>query len=228
MARNPNSDPSNQNRPPREDKPPMSKESKFIGFLVLGFGVLAIITVLILAFGGEKEVAVSYKKVEPVRNLAPELMPNKRAAAVKKATPKKDELLFKRNPDFDAAKMNGEWQAMIGKYTAVLQIDKNVYQVILATQDPMGTRVYSSGTFKVLEDLVMLMPRRDWPKPASASKDIKYRSMTSAQIPVVAFFDGEEMIWQNPPKSEKRVLSPYKSPLMMSQDQEAILWKRLK
>ena len=206
----------------------MSKESKFIGFLVLGFGVLAIFTVLILAFGGDKKETAVAKKVEPVRNLAPELMPNKRPLATQKATPKKDKLLFKRNPDFNAAKMNGEWQAFIGKYTAVLQIDKNVYQVILATEDPRSTRIYSSGTFKVLEDLVMLAPRRDWPKPTSASKNNRYRNLTAAQIPVVAFFEGEEMIWQNKPHSEKRVLSPYQSPLLMSQDQDAILWKRLK
>lgn len=215
----------------------MSKESKFIGYLVLGFGVLAIITVLILAFGGDdantRKTSKTTKKETPVREavkLAPELLPAAPTPApvVKKVEPSKPELLFKRNPDFDAAKMNGEWQAFIGEYTAVLQVDKNVYQVILASENEQVARIYSSGTFKVMEDMVMLTPQKNWPEPTTDSKDIKYRKLTTAAFPVVAYFDDGEMIWQNPPRSEKRVLAPRKSPLLLSQDQEAILWKRLK
>ncbi len=229
MARTPSSNPSNQNRAARA---PMSKESRFIGYLVLGFGVLAIITVLILAFGGgEKTEKKNTKKETPVQEvvkLAPELLPAAPAPVVKKVEPLKEELLFKRNPNFDAAKMNGEWQAAIGDYTAVLQVDKNVYQVILAGENEQVARIYSSGTFKVMEDIVMLTPQKNWPQPATESKEIKYRKLTTAAFPVVAYFNDDEMIWQNPPRSEKRVLTPRKSPLLLSQDQEAILWKRLK
>ena len=210
----------------------MSKESKFIGYLVLGFGVLAIITVLILAFGGaDKKTTKTTKKETPVKEvvkLAPELLPSAPTAVPKKTEAPQQELLFKRNPDFEAEKMNGEWQASIGQYTAVLQVDKNVYQVILASENEQVARIYSSGTFKVMEDMVMLTPQKNWPQPAAASKEIKYRKLTTAAFPVVAYFDGDEMIWQNPPRTEKRVLAPRKSPLLLSQDQEAILWKRLK
>ena len=66
----------------------MSKESKFIGYLVLGFGVLAIITVLILALGGaDKKTTKTTKKETPVKEvvkLAPELLPSAPTAVPKK------------------------------------------------------------------------------------------------------------------------------------------------
>ena len=230
MDQPPKSNPVNQNRRPvsaRVKGAPMSKESKFIGYIVLGFGFLAVIAVLILALGGGNktvsDTAVETPKETP-QSLAAELRETPKAIK----TPEKKDLFFKRDADFDAAKMNGDWQAAIGQFTAVLQIDKNVFQIILASPSRPNKRIYSAGTFKVLEDIIVLTPELSWPKPASSDASVAYDRLAISSYPVIATFDGGNLLWQNPPQSEKRVASPYRTPLVMSEDQDLIVWKRLK
>ncbi len=177
----------------------MSRESRFVGYLVLGFGVLAIIAVLIIALGGKKEET-------PV---------------VAGAKPEAQSLIAQSD-------MEGDWQAAIGKFTAVLQIRKNVYQIILAQPDPNAPRYYSSGTFKVVEDVMVLTPRIDWPPPASpAGKKIGYSILTQAPFPMIAVFKDGGMLWQNPPQSEKRVRAPLTSPIFKSERVDYVSWKKL-
>lgn len=227
--------PPQKTRPPSSGRPArksvQSKESRFIGYVVLGFGVLAVITVLILAFGGRqasKTAEVPEAKTETATNAQALIADLNTAPATIKAREKK-ELYFERDADLDAGDMEGDWQAAIGRYTAVLQIRKDVFQLILATPDPASPRLYSSGTYKVLEDIVLLTPRMDWPEPATAGgKAASYSKLTRAPFPVLARFDGDKMLWQNVPTSETRVLAPYTSPLFMSEDVGVAVWTRLK
>lgn len=138
------------------------------------------------------------------------------------------DLFFKRDKNFKAGRMEGDWQASIGRYTAVLQIRNDVFQLILASADPMAPRFYSSGTYKVLEDIVMLNPQQSWPPPAiPKGKVIAYDKLTRAPFPVIARFDGDTMLWQNVPQDEKRVVAPYTSPLFMSENVKVATWKKL-
>lgn len=198
---------------------------------MLGFGVLAVIAVLVLAFG--KSDAPSKPETPQVAAQKPasagDLMADLTAAPqAVKPVPKVD-LFFERDADFAAAKMEGDWQSTIGRYTVVLQIREGVYQLILASADPAAPRYYSSGTYKVIEDIIMLTPRMDWPAPASVGgKIIAYEKLTRAPFPVIARFEGGNMLWQNIPQAEKRVTGPYTSPLFMSEDVKLATWKRLK
>ena len=198
---------------------------------MLGFGVLAVIAVLILAFGKDdaapspEAAKLAEQKPTNARDLMADLTD---APQSPKPVPKVD-LFFERDADFAAGKMEGDWQSAIGRYTAVLQIREGVYQLILASTDPVAPRYYSSGTYKVIEDIVMLTPRMDWPAPASVGgKIIAYEKLTRAPFPVIARFDGGDMLWQNIPQAEKRVTAPYTSPLFMSEDVKLATWKRLK
>lgn len=208
-----------------------SPESRFIGYLVLGFGVLAVIAVLILAFGNDdvpsKPEAAKIEQAAPAN--AKDLMADLSAAPQPTKPAPKVDLFFERDPDFAAGKMEGDWQGAIGRYTAVLQIREGVYQLILASTDPVAPRYYSSGTYKVVEDIIMMTPRMDWPAPASVGgKIIAYEKLTRAPFPVIARFEGGNMLWQNIPQAEKRVTGPYTSPLFMSEDVKLATWKRLK
>lgn len=227
---------------PRRQQP-ISKESRFVGYLVLGFGLLAVIAVLVLAFsGGDNASAPAVEKSADATSAtpattqpAPALLPSDlvndlselESRRAKPVTANRD-LLFERTPKFDAGKMEGDWQAMIGRYTAVLQIRKDVYQIILASSDPSTPRYYSSGTFIVNEDIITLSPRQDWPPPSSTVKGAGYSKLTRGPFPIIARFDSGKMLWQNPPASEKRVNGPHISPIFMSESVRLASWQKIK
>ncbi len=204
----------------------MSRESRFIGYLVLGFGVLAVVAVLVLALGGGEAENNTRDTAQQSAN-ARDLMSDLAAAPVQTQPAPVKDLFFERDADFDAGDMEGDWQASIGRYTAVLQIRKDVYQLILASPDPVAPRFYSSGTFKVIEDIIMLSPRRDWPAPKS-NGNVAYSQMTQAPFPVIARIEDGKLLWQNVPQSERRVTAPYTSPLFMSENVKLATWQKLK
>lgn len=206
--------------------PPPSRESRFIGYLVLGFGLLAVIAVLILAMGkkDESSQAADAQKQTTTGDLRAALS----ASTPRAVKPPKQELFFERDADLNADRMHGNWQASIGRYTAVLQLRKDVYQLILASSDPNAPRIYSSGTYKVIEDIAMLTPNVDWPTPAvPQGRVVIYNKMTRAPFPVLVKFEGDQMLWQNVPASEKRVRGPYTSPLFMTEKVKVAFWKKL-
>ncbi len=210
-----------QAKAPRNAILALSHESRFIGYVVLGFGLLAVVALIIILLSGSNERQDAAR--QPQR-LVPEMTDTQ---TMPRPVPKK-ELYFKRNPDLDAGDITGGWQTNIGKYTAAIQMEKGVYQVILAQPDPYAPRLYSSGTYKILEDIILLTPRLDWPTPAAPKgKKIGYQVLTSAPFPLIAVMEGKKMIWQNPPQSEKRVLVPYKSPLFMDEGVDYVVWQRV-
>lgn len=208
-----------------------SPESRFIGYVVLGFGLLAVIAVLVLALGGRgsdnQDTQNDKASVQAnAGDLRTDMSSRGQVAAPVPETEK--DLFFKRDKKFKAERMEGDWQAAIGRYTAVLQIRKDVYQLILAKTDPAAPRLYSTGTYTVNEDIITLTPQESWPAPASPKgRIIAYDKLTRAPFPVIARFDGDTLLWQNVPQDEKRVVAPYTSPLFMSEDVKVATWKKL-
>lgn len=225
--------PSGNNGAPRPRRRPaqtsQSRESRFIGYLVLGFGVVAVLAVLIMAFG-RKDVPVNKDAPKPASaNEIKADLGNSTGSSTAAPSPIRSDLFFERDPDFDAGDMEGDWQTTIGRYTAVLQVRKGVYQIILAGPNPNTPRFYSTGTMKVTEDIIMLNPRMDWPPPKSpAGKVVVYTKLTRAPFPVIAKFDGGKMLWQNVPQEEKRVSAPFTSPLFKSENVKLAIWQPLK
>lgn len=212
----------------RPAPPPRSAESKFIGYLVLGFGLIAVIAVLLLAFmGNNPDTDVAQPSQEQTKNISTN-MEARFTAPPPIASKPKVELHFKRQPDFKAVQMEGNWQATIGTYTAVLQVNKNVYQIILVSNAQPGMpRFYSSGSYKVQEDMIVFTPRVDWPQPATQNKSIVYQRITRAPFSMISAFYEGKMLWQNLPPDETRVLRLANTPLFMSENVDYVVWQKM-
>lgn len=262
--------PANANapRPRRSAKngPPLSPESKFIGFLVLGFGVIAVIAVLILAFskrGGDNapDPAVSnagtvseqtQKEIEaglaptinrppqqdpaivPPANVAQDLSASlsrdlaKDEEQARKASIRK-EFYFDRQKDFKLSSAQGTWVATVGRYTAVMTIADDKFQIVMADVNKYGTRYYSSGFISQQEDILILDPHDDWPPPATPpGQKIDYNVIARSKFPALAAIHGGKMYWQNPPQRLTKVSVPYMLPIIMGQNQDYIIWHRPK
>lgn len=206
-------------------RPMTPQQSQLVGYVVLGAGVLAVIGVLMLAFSGNAPTSVPEPSPQVAESLQEDisrqtLAPNKSAAP-----PAQPKLVLKRQK-VSAGSLTGGWKALIGDYIAVIQMDKGAYQVILAHADPVVPRLYSSGTYALMDDIITLSPRSDWKAPTPpAGSGIRYERLTRGDYSMIAGFKDGAMIWQNVPDDEKR-LSASRSPLLLEQDDDYIVWKK--
>lgn len=196
-----------------------------MGYLVLGLGILAVVTVLMLAFGGDSvdtnepapDAAVS-------ANLQSGLSENMKGAQAPQQTAPAP-LALARQKKVDIGDLDGGWKASIGPYVGVLQMEKGLFEVILARPEPELARLYSSGTYTIMDDIVVLKPRLDW-KPPTAQPGFRYERLTTGSYPMIVGFKNGAMVWQNVPQTEKRIYVPTRSPLLLDKTREYIVWKR--
>ena len=241
--------PANVNRPPeitvrapKRMKMPVSMESRFIGYLVLGFGVLAVIAVAILALNAGDDAPAS-AVVAPVSAPSTAVAPTKTSSQVAQdmATELRDkpitvpvkkierkDLYFKRQPEISATAVEGSWQSQIGNRTAVLKMSGGSYQISIGTTEQPNMRIYSSGTYKKTEDIFVFTPQEQW-SPPTVPKDqtLYYKPLTRAPFPVIAAIDGGKMLWQNPPPQETRVDVPYSMVLLTPHDTPYVVWQKM-
>jgi hypothetical protein len=219
-----NDQPPQSGRPRHRPAPhPPSQESRFIGYVVLGFGALAVIAVLMLAFGGSNDVELTAEQTA----LGEELT-RIEAPSEAEAQKPQQKLYLKRQKKIDADDMQGGWQAVIGDYLTVLQIQKGAFQIIMALPDPNRPRKYYSGTYRILDDLIVLKPEFKWGAPKRPpGSDITYTRLTASSFPMIVGFDKGNMVWQNAPRSETRVYVPPRSPLLSGTNMDYIIWKKM-
>lgn len=240
----------------KKAKPP-SAESRYIGYLVLGFGVLAVVAVAILALSGRKDAGTQNKTVEAQAQILtqaqkaaaqPQIAVEKPPMSANVATraaqdlmqdlngqtlaaPREqaeDGLYFPRQPKVKRENLEGTWRGVVGRYAVALKMQGGTYQIILANPDEYSRRLYSSGEYKITEDIIEFSPRRDWPAPTPpVGTDVRYQNITSSPFPVIAAMDKGEMLWQAPPVSETRVLEMTRMPILLSEKQDFIVWQKL-
>lgn len=203
----------------------MSAESRFIGYVVLGFGILAVVAVLMLAFMGRTPETKVVQQPDPQKT---EAIAGKSIPLIKppKPIPPPPEYTspFKRQPEFNKDDLDGNWQTMIGKYTSVLQMNKGVYQVILAGDNPKTPRYYSSGTYKVIEDIIVFEPQLDWPPPITKTGRDNYQTITLAPFNMMTALKDGKLLWANIPPNENRASRIVQPPLFMSEDVDYVVW----
>jgi hypothetical protein len=208
---------------PRPRPAPVSKsrESRFIGFLVLGFGALAVIAVLMMAFSGPDAVPLTQEQEVLSKELAAVESPSAPAQVAQQKP------VLKRQKKISESDMQGGWQAVIGDYLTVLQIQKGAFQIIMALPDPQMPRKYFSGTYTILDDMIVMKPVFKWGEPKKpAGSTITYSRLTSSSIPMIVGFDRGNMVWQNVSQDETRIYVPLRSALLAGSDQDYIVWKK--
>ncbi len=217
--------PQQNSRKRRRPPAPPPKESRLIGYIVLSVGAIALISMLVIAFIGRTPRPPA--NAVPAKTLVPELM-DLSEGPPPPPPQTDDQLKIDRQPDINLKEMEGAWQAMVGDYTGVLQLQKGSYQIILAQSDPRMARLFSSGTYKTMEDIIVLTPRLDWQTPTSAQGNaVNYQILTRGMFPVLVSMRGGKMTWQNPPQNEKRVVVPFRSPVLAAGNVDFITWQRL-
>jgi len=200
----------------------MSRESQFVGYLVLGLGVLSVITVIILAFSNR---GVDTDEKAPDARITASLESGLSKGMTSGAAKADNaQLAMARQSGIKAGDLQGGWKAAIGPYVGVLQMDKGVFQIIMARPEPEFSRLFSAGTYKLVDDLIVFTPQMDW-KPAGAG-NVRYERLTAGQYPMIVGFKNGAMVWQNVPQSEKRVYVPSRSPLLSDTDKNYIVWKK--
>ncbi|MFA5593337.1 MAG: hypothetical protein WC989_08505 [Micavibrio sp.] len=224
----------------------MHDNPQLVGYAVLAIGVSLVLGVIYLAFfaGGSAVRQAPMPDGQMAQALVSDLpaLPRQQGTGAGAAIPQgsttrisppapvrpQSQLAIRRQSGIDAAQMKGAWQGMIGRFTAVLQLDGVVYQVILASADPNASRIYSSGTYKIMDDIITLTPRSDWPEPVSgAGARVSYDKLTRAPFSLIAGFQQGRMVWQNVPEGEKRVLTTRTSPLFRSENVNYVVWQRV-
>jgi hypothetical protein len=208
-------------------RPMTPQQSQMLGYAVLGVGVIAALSVLILAFRGFGGGGDVFNVPEPAPQVAEKLQEDisRQPRSAPPAPAQEPKLVIKRQK-INSGNVTGGWKALIGDYIAVIQMDKGAYQIILAPADPVVPRLYSSGTYSVLDDIITFRPRSDWKAPTPpAGVNIRYERLTRSDYSMIVGFKDGAMIWQNVPEDEKRI-SAYRSPLLIEQDEDYIVWKK--
>ena len=209
-------------------RPPQSRESKFIGYLVLGFGIVAVVAVLLLAFmgGGAPDMNVQQPTPSQTAKISP-TKPQELIQARAPVPPPEYKPPFKRQPNMDVAGLNGNWQGMIGPFTAVVQMNKGVYQIVVASDNISMPRYYSSGTYKVLEDMITFTPQNNWPKPLTQSGKGSYQAITRSPFSLMSAFYEGKMLWANVPPTEERVRRYLQVPVFMNENVDYVVWQKI-
>lgn len=207
-------------------KPEPTRESRFIGYVILGFGAVALLSMLIIALNSpsidtdealpdEQTTARLQETIQQTQTPAPRAQPASSPAA---------QLVLPRVKSVNESQVAGGWQAQIGDYVAVLQMKGGAFQVILAHPDPARARLYSSGVYRLIDDIVALEPRLDWKAPVS--QGVFYERLTTGSYPMIAGFKDGAMVWQNVPRDDRRIYAPPRSPLLLDPARNYIVWRK--
>lgn len=208
-------------KPPVRRGQPASREAQWIGFLILGFGVLAVIAVGILAYN---RFAKDNPEREAVSELAKSIESARKQEQKEPQNPAPQKPAYKRQHSLQIKDIEGTWQTSLPDGQAVFQLEGRVYSMIVAFNDPRLNRFYSSGTYDIREDIVILEPRLDWQLPEDG---FEYSTLAMSHFPVLISVQRGQMIWQIPPTGEGIYVPPVHPFLRLTQDKTAV-WKTLR
>lgn len=214
-------------------------DQNLVGYIVLGVGVLAVLGVVALAIytrsaSDEQTLVEARAKQERDAKEAGLIDQMKESVlnAPKAAPPPQEkprESYFNRQPDIQLAEIKGAWKANMGDYVAFLDLQDDVYQIVIVNTKTPVKRVYSRGVYTLYQDILLFIPRTNWPPPAPPAGDpsVFYEQLIQSEFPLLVAMQKGNMLWQNPPQSEKRVSAPRRSPVFMTNDIRYVVWRRM-
>jgi hypothetical protein len=208
---------------------PSSPESRWIGFLVLGFGLMAVIAVGLL-FMAQKAPPAQESPAPAVDSVSPA----PQATAGKQnltdslqaiGTARKEEDETPALGKADARSIEGVWEARLNDGKAVIELKGGSYRLITDSNDEVSRqRYFSSGGYKVIEGgVLVLTPSAD---AAAPEDDYTYNPIYLGEIPVVIGLREGRMVWLAP-GPEVRIFVPTIHPFLRLAPDGVAVWSPL-
>ena len=207
---------------PRKTKPArkQSSESRWIGFLVLGFGILAVVAVGLLALQNSKGVEDTINQqaaqsAEEQNDLAEAL------DGIRDGVRTQQENAIE---DADLDTIKGVWETQLVSGKAVIELKKSKYRMIVAGDGESSRRYYSNGTYEIMEDGVLVLTPNLTSRPPQDS--YRYSHVHRGPIPVKIGQQEGYMIW-TPPGIQSKVFVPSIHPFLRLASEQIAVWKKL-
>jgi hypothetical protein len=189
-------------QPPR--RAPMSAQSKWVGIVVLGFGIVAVAATIMLALhvrsGSSAATGPSAEETaaQEQEDMAQSLQSMKSAPAEQKQP--EIRVSAERQKKIKEKDIAGLWQTQIDGGKAVLQIENGIYRIIVSFENKNLERRFSNGTYKMIGDILVLSPRSDWGPPEDQNNQAaadNYRTLTGSDFPVLVSKQGGKTVWMS-------------------------------
>lgn len=187
-----------------KQKPPVPKkaqqQSQLIGYAVLGFGILALLVVGVMAWS----------------RFAPQHGTESVGA---------DEIHKEgRAPRLTAENIEGDWQASFLDYTALFQAHAGTFQVLALRAFPTAPRYYARGTYTLNGAFMTMTPDNSLGSPADEDPQNRYLHLGHRPFTVeVRFKDGGQLWFVGPTDPVYPRKNPA-HPLIQFSDKDYILW----
>lgn len=182
---------------------PMSAQSKWVGVVVLGFGVVAVAATIMLALHVRNGAPSAADKPSPE-----EIAQQEKEDMTQSLQSMKSEPLEEKQPEVQVSAERqkkikekdivGLWQTKIDGGKAVLQIENGIYRIIVSFDNKNLERRFSNGTYRMIGDILVLSPRSDWGAPEDKNNPDaanNYRALTGSDFPVLVSRQGGKTIW---------------------------------
>jgi hypothetical protein len=227
----------------------MSRESQWIGIVVLAFGLIAMITVGILAFsrfsGGDNNVEQALQRQQQeqaqqsARQATPQSsVPSSQAPAAKPAS-RSGDLLSSMNKMGDSddkelaidketiayGDIKGAWEIGLPEHVGVVDFKGDgTYRILLEDTKNTSKRLYSNGTYELQENGVLILTPNSSMRPPVDG--YSYRAVYQGPYALQLSLQKGYMIWTAPPAN----LGFYQSsvhPFLRFAPENLAVWERL-
>ncbi|MEM6782075.1 MAG: hypothetical protein AAF569_09460 [Pseudomonadota bacterium] len=212
-----------------KNKPQQSSlQSKWIGFLVLGFGALCLGAVGFIIY--QSSVSTQSQPVmqtERTQNAQSDTDQRRadlnRSLSEMGSTRSQTQNAQSANQDFDFSQIIGAWEATLSDHlVGILQITNDGYRLILSKDNPRANRFFSTGTYQLVENNVLIL---NPDLSATAPQDgFRYRRLHNSPFSVKLEQRAEFMIWSKPSSSNSFVSNPGAHPILRLTDDGLIIW----
>ncbi len=129
-----------------------------------------------------------------------------------------------RQTDIEKQDIRGTWETRLLEGRALLQINKNTYQLIIIMDNPAASRWYSNGKYTLKEDLLILKPDMKMAPPEAGR--VAYRVLTRSDLPVLVSKQGGKQLWRLPGKDADIYVPNYHPFLNLVKDKISV-WSEM-
>lgn len=219
-----------------------SRESQWIGLLVLGFGALCLGAVgffIYHSMNAAPEDIAGGQAVQQTAQVQVQQQKQQQASAAKDAD-RRSELSKSldgiksrsaKEPNSAAADMevsesqiSGAWETILKQnMTGIMDLSNGRYRLILANDNPAVYRFFSNGTYEVDGKNILIL--RPDPNSSAPQDGFRYRPVYREPMSVKMERRGEYMIWTRPPSTYYNVINPSSHPLLRLADDNLMIWQ---